>query len=213
MEEKKTYPVKETPVLLTIIFDFLTGGIYSCVWFLSRREGLNKLSGNKRYSTKMGEGVFIVCLLMLLFNFIIWFLVGSGNLQEDSEVVVWTVPIYFIAGMTLIVQSFKAKGILEKRLKTRSRFSPLPNSLSGGATFFFRIYYLQYAINRFHKGTTRQKEAKPIDPPETTQKMPDEENTPCNAVKNYAQLMKLKTLHKEGILTEEEYLAEKKKLI
>jgi len=59
----------------------------------------------------------------------------------------------FIIGITLLVQSFKVKSMIEEYLKKKDKFAL---SLSGAATFFFRNYYLQYRINKIHKEASNQ---------------------------------------------------------
>jgi len=155
MEETNTFPIKKSPVILTIIFDFLTGGIYSCAWFLIRRKGFNEISRTK----KMGMGVPIICLLLLTLNLMFSFaggiLAGFAEAYGDEGIMVLANNIEmsckalaYIGGFLLLIPSFKAKSMLEKYLTDKDRFAV---SLSGAATFFFRIYYLQYRINQIHK--------------------------------------------------------------
>jgi hypothetical protein len=155
MEEKQAFPIKKTPVILTIIFDFLTGGIYSASWFLIRRQGFNLISRSK----KLGLVIPIICLIMLTLNIMLsfagGFIAGIAEAIGDNGLIVLAhqidmvcTALAYVGGFLLLVPSFKAMSMLEAFLKDQDRFAL---SLSGAATFFFRIYYLQYRINKIHK--------------------------------------------------------------
>jgi hypothetical protein len=154
-----SFAVKKTPVILMIIFDFLTLGIYSCCWFLIRRESLNTISKFK----KLGKTPFILCILLSVIGIVI--LVSSGILEGLCEA---TGDLGYaslalmldgvnrvmdiVIGITLLVQSFKVKSMLESHLsRNEDGINPFAISLSGVGTFFFRNYYLQYRINKIHK--------------------------------------------------------------
>jgi len=160
MEENQAFPIKKAVVILTIIFDFLTGGIYSASWFLIRRKGFNQISRSK----KLGMTIPIICLIMFVLN--IMFSVANGVIAGIAEatgnngliILVHQIEMIckalaYFGSFLLLVPSFQAKSMLEAHLKDKDRFAL---SLSGAATFFFRIYYLQYRINKIHKEVSNQ---------------------------------------------------------
>jgi len=160
MEENQAFPIKKAPDILTIIFDFLTGGIYSASWFLIRRQGFNQISRSK----KLGMSIPIICLIMFVLN--LMFSVAGGAIAgiaettRDEGLIILAQKIEmickalaYVGSFLLLVPSFKAKSMLEAHLKDKDRFAL---SLSGAATFFFRIYYLQYRINKIHKEASNQ---------------------------------------------------------
>ena len=160
MEENEAFPIKKTPVIIAIIFDFLTAGIYSAAWFLIRRQGFNQISRSR----KLGMVIPILCLIMFVLN--IMFSVAGGAIAGiaeatgNNELIILAHQIEqackalaYVGGFLLLVPSFKAKAMLEEHLKGKDRFAI---SLSGAATFFFRIYYLQYRINTIHRDASNQ---------------------------------------------------------
>lgn len=160
MEENQTFPIKKSFVIFTIIFDFLTGGIYSASWFLIRRQGFNQISKTK----KLGMSIPIISIIMLVLN--LMFSVAGGAIAGVAEATqrndlvllanqleVLCKALAYVGGFLLLFPCFRAKAILEEHLKSKDRFAL---SLSGAATFFFRIYYLQYRINKIHKETASQ---------------------------------------------------------
>lgn len=160
MTQEDRYTPKKIPVILMIIFDVLTMGIYSCSWFILRRPELNKLTKTKQLNLPP----FIICLLLSVTGIILIFVgavvLGIGEATGDLSYHVLSEKIdlvdkllEFAVGITLLVQSFKIKSMMEKYLETKDRFGP---GLSGVATFFFRQYYLQYRINKIYKEAQNQ---------------------------------------------------------
>lgn len=158
MKENQQFPIKKAPVILTIIFDFVTGGIYSASWFLMRQQGFNQISKSK----KLGIAIPIICLIMFVLN--LMFSGAGGAIAEIAEatgdnglvnlahqIEMICKALAYVGSFLLLVPSFKAKSMIEGYLKKKD---PFALSLSGAATFFFRIYYLQYRINKIHKETS-----------------------------------------------------------
>jgi hypothetical protein len=154
MSQLNQSPLKKIPVILVILFDILTVGIYSCCWFLSRREAFNKMPSPKR----LNAFPFIFCIIISVIG--IFLMLASGvcagiaeALEDTSYLALSAIlenvsdGLDIVYGITLLVQSFKAKALLEGYVKQKNQF----DSLSGTATFFFRNYYLQYRINLIHK--------------------------------------------------------------
>jgi len=146
------HSIKKTPVILTIIFTVITGGIYYPCWFLTRRASLNSLTTPE----KLGKGIFIFTIVIfsisLLLSFVIGFFEGIGEELEDIEFLATakmldTIDqiISLVAGIALLVQCFKVKRMLQQHFNQHLGLN-LP--FSGVATFFLQIFYLQYKINR-----------------------------------------------------------------
>jgi hypothetical protein len=153
MQSTINQDVKKTPVILTIIFTFITGGIYYPCWFLTRRDQINALHSQE----KIGKGVFIFGIVIfsisLFLALVSGFLEGMGEELGTAEFLamakgVDTVDtlLSLVVGITLLVQCFKVRRIFRNHLNDHLGRNI---SFSGLATFFFQIYYLQYKINRF----------------------------------------------------------------
>jgi hypothetical protein len=151
-EPNERHSIKKTPVILTIIFTVITGGIYYPCWFLTRRASLNSLTTKE----KLGKGVFIFAIVIfsisLLLSFVIGFFEGIGEELGDIDFLLTSKMldtidriISLVAGITLLFQCFKVKRMLQDHFNQHLGLN-LP--FSGVATFFFQIYYLQYKINR-----------------------------------------------------------------
>lgn len=134
MHEVKPFPVKKTPVYLTVLFTVLTYGIYCPAWFLKRRDALNEITTLRNLSVK----VFVICIILNSFQLILDVALVAQNLS---------ITIAFIVWVLLVLQCFKIKKMLEEFI---SEHRPFAYTISGLATFLFGIFYLQYEINKIH---------------------------------------------------------------
>jgi Trk-type K+ transport system membrane component len=111
MQSTINQDVKKTPVILTIIFTFITGGIYYPCWFLTRRDQINALHSQE----KIGKGVFIFGIVIfsisLFLALVSGFLEGMGEELGTAEFLamakgVDTVDtlLSLVVGITLLVQ-------------------------------------------------------------------------------------------------------------
>jgi len=147
--------LKRRSVILMFVFTLLTAGLYYPIWFLRRRAALNQLASPK----KLQLWPFVVMLLWFLFAFGFGFVAGVnraltgsvGGLSPETQLVFSIVRL--AVGILMLVQCFRTKDILEDHFAGPGDqvASPLFADvvrLSGVMTFFFQIFYLQYAINR-----------------------------------------------------------------
>ena len=144
--------LKRTSVILVIALSFLTVAIYYPVWFLRRRRALNGLHARD----KLNAGVFVVAivlfsvglLLMLMSGALEGFGEGLGRrdlLAVSKGLEGFAQFLNLVAAIALLIQCFKVRRILSEHMQARTG---RPVSLSGLATFFLQIFYLQYKINR-----------------------------------------------------------------
>lgn len=140
--------MKRHNIALMVLLSMVTGGIYYPIWFLLRRDDINKLNANE----KLGTVPFV--LLAALFG--ILFVVNAIRAIAPSEIAdgLWGLGL-MAAGIVLLVQCFKVRRILEAHLQESLRdLSDQPHlrhsesALSGVAVFFLSIFYLQYVINK-----------------------------------------------------------------
>jgi hypothetical protein len=134
-----------------IAFIFLTLGIYYMVWFFRRRTALNQLNSPRKLP--------LWPLLVFTVDFVIE--VGFGIAAGDVPLDVAFGPgvagllalARLVAGILMIWQCFVIKDIIEDHATPDDAgLQPMfvqRVKLSGVATFFLSIFYLQYAINRY----------------------------------------------------------------
>ncbi|MGH9765170.1 MAG: serine/threonine protein kinase [Blastocatellia bacterium] len=148
--------VKTTPLILMMLLQFISCGLYQHVWFLARRRSLNFLQSRE----KLGSGIFIFGIIwwtLFCASYVLGAALGassSGNysdtdLRDLYQLVSGIVVLLGLLGLAIlvafIVQSFKVRRIL------RDHFNGyLGHNIywSGGMVFFFGFFYLQYKINR-----------------------------------------------------------------
>lgn len=143
--------LKNTPVILTLFLTLITAGIYYPCWFLTRRCQINKLHSRE----KLGNGLFILGIVIYSISLLPGILEGIQEANGTTEFLtiaegldsVDEFLILFV-GIIMVIQSFKVKRILRDHFDDYLRRNV---SLSGLATFFFGIYYLQYKMNKFKK--------------------------------------------------------------
>jgi len=85
-------------------------------------------------------------MIALLFAFISGVIEAVGDMNTAGGLGVLSSILDLVAGITLLVQSFKVRRIFNDHFNVYLKRN-IP--FSGVATFFFQIYYLQYKINRF----------------------------------------------------------------
>ncbi|KKT35828.1 MAG: hypothetical protein UW24_C0003G0029 [Parcubacteria group bacterium GW2011_GWA2_44_12] len=119
-----------------LILTIITYGIYIPVWFLNRKDTFNNLNSKE----KISNGTIIFALVIFIISAIALILsllfmetkIGAMFDEIDSLV-------NLVGGITILAMSFKVRWIMKEHYKI---------NLSGIATFFFIIFYLQYKINR-----------------------------------------------------------------
>ncbi|PYQ83298.1 MAG: hypothetical protein DMG02_33910 [Acidobacteria bacterium] len=140
--------LKRRSVILMILLSIVTFGLYFPIWFLRRRAALNRLDSPR----KLRLWPFVIAVTWFVFQFIMGIAAGSAPLgQAIGEGAALLLNfVQFAVGILMLVQSFFTKDILEDHLAGPGDQVPNPLlvdtvKLSGVMTFFFQIFYLQYA--------------------------------------------------------------------
>lgn len=144
--------LRRRSVILMIVLTVVTVGLYYPIWFLRRRTALNRLNS----STKLRRWPFVTFTTVFVVVLVVE-VVSDPARPEDVIGMVPAVLLYLTrlaTGLLIIWQCFVIKDILEDHLiePTDDVLSSLTVErveLSALKTFFFQIYYLQYAINRY----------------------------------------------------------------
>jgi hypothetical protein len=141
--------LKRRSLWLMIVLTIATLGIYYPVWYIRRRPGLNRLDSPR----KLALWPFGLVIAWSVLVFVVGLLTG-----ERSEIEVLGAGLALVlrlgqvaVAILMIIQSFKIKDIIQDHA-TRADSSGLfveHVKLSGLMTFFFSIFYLQWAINRY----------------------------------------------------------------
>lgn len=136
-----------------IVFILISFGIYYLIWFFRRRPGLNRLDSPGK--------VPMWPLLLAAAFFGVTFVLGLVAGSEPVSNVIGPVGsgvlalLRLVVGITMIIQCFRIKDIIQDHA------TPPPDpdrrfveqvQLSGLMTFFFSIFYLQWAINKYVVG-------------------------------------------------------------
>ena len=145
--ELTTHGLKRRSVLMMILFVVLSLGIYYVIWWFRRRPGLNRLNSPRKLP------VWPLALLVFL-----WVLNLAGGVMDGLEPgrPVQGQPLLSLfqiaVGISMIVYCFWAKEIIEDHARPEPGSGPAFGTdvrLSGIMTFFFSIFYLQWAINKY----------------------------------------------------------------
>jgi len=143
--------LKRRSVWLMVLFVIITFGVYYPIWFFRRRNGINRLDSPRKLA--------MWPLVVFAAYFVVAFLIGvmSGASEEGSfgsEAGLVFRLVELAVGILMIVQCFVIKDIIEDHAQgpddapREEMFRPAVQ-LSGLATFFLSIFYLQYAINKY----------------------------------------------------------------
>ena len=145
--EPTTHGLKRRRVLVMILFVVVTVGIYYLIWWLRRRPALNRLNSPRKLPAWP--------LVLLIF---LWLLNLAGGVMDGLEPgrpvqgQVWLSLFQIAVGISMIVYCFWTKEIIEDHARPDPGSGPSFGTdvkLSGVMTFFFSIFYLQWAINKY----------------------------------------------------------------
>ena len=146
--------LKRRSVLLMIVIFVVTLGLYFPIWFLRRRAALNRLDS----PTELRMWPFLMYGSYFVLEFITAFMAEfAPNHTNARELAMFVTGLRMITGIVMIVQCFVVRTILEDHLAAPDDAVSYPSvvervKLSGLMTFFFHIFYLQWAINRYIVG-------------------------------------------------------------
>jgi hypothetical protein len=129
-----------------------TLGIYYPVWFFRRRPGLNRLDSPR----KLALWPLLVFATYFAFEIVLAVITGEQTPEQafGSEVALMFSLVQLAVGIMMIIQCFVIKDIIEDHAQAPAdaeatgMFRPQVK-LSGLMTFFFSIFHLQYAINKY----------------------------------------------------------------
>lgn len=145
-----SHGLKHRSVWLMLLFTVITFGLYYLIWFFRRRRGLNRLDS----PIKLALWPLLLLTSLGVVQFGIGWVSGSTPVEEViglGATGVLTLYQWFV-GILMVVQCFRIKDIIQDHATPPAdpdeRFVEHVQ-LSGLMTFFFSIFYLQWAINRY----------------------------------------------------------------
>jgi len=145
-----THGLKHRSVWLMIVFLFISFGLYYVIWFFRRRPGLNRLDSSR----KIPMWPLLLTASIFGVQFVLGLVAGSEPLPDviGPAATGALTLLRLVAGITIIIQCFHIKDIIQDHA------TPPPDpdqrfvervQLSGLMTFFFSIFYLQWAIKKY----------------------------------------------------------------
>ena len=149
--EPISHGLKQRRVLVMIVFMIITLGIYYLVWWFRRRPGLNRLNSPQKLA--------LWPLLLFAAQFLAQFVIGViEGITSERNVIgeggkLFMTVVQLMVGIVMIIQTFKIKDMIEDHAQRSNAMFLEQVHLSGLMTFFFSIFYLQWAINRYVVGT------------------------------------------------------------
>jgi hypothetical protein len=147
--------LKRRSVVLMVLLVFLTLGIYYPLWFFRRRPGLNRLDSPR----KLALWPPVLFAFYFALEMVVKILSGDQTpAQAFGSGVGIVMPVLQLStAIVMIVQCFAIKDIIEDHAQGPddggdAGLFKSKLELSGLMTFFFSIFYLQYAINKYVVG-------------------------------------------------------------
>jgi len=143
-DEKEVFGFPKIHLCMVVLLQAVTFNIYSIVWFMKRRDAVNKLNSEQ----KISEGVLIAIACVMaasvmfgLFSAIFHDRAGKlfGGLCNLAR---------FISGISSLVMAFKYRKILREHLREIRPGVTLEGFASSLWTVLFGIIYLQHKINQ-----------------------------------------------------------------
>ena len=143
--ELESYGLKRRSLLVMIVFTFISFGVYYPVWWFRRRAGLNRLNS----PTKLALWPLLLFASLFVIPFVLAFIRIDPDEDFAGEAIMGVLAVFQLyVGILMIIQAFRVKEMIEDHAAEQAK-------LSGVMTFFFSIFYLQWAINRYVLGTGR----------------------------------------------------------
>lgn len=142
--------LKHRSVLLMVVLLFVTLGIYYPLWFFRRRPGLNRLQSPR----KLPLWPLVLFAAYFVLSIVLAILEGEQTPEQawGLEIALVLSLFQLSVAILMIVQCFTIRDIIEDDAQgpgdEDGMFKPHVK-LSGIMTFFFSIFYLQYAINKY----------------------------------------------------------------
>jgi hypothetical protein len=146
--EPESHGLKHRSVLMAIVFTIVTFGFYFLIWWFRRRPGLNRLNSPKKISL----WPLLLVIVLYVVQFVVAFMQEAAPDALSPAVGLAASIFQIFVGIAMIVQAFRAKDIIEDHAAPDPNSGPMFGTqvkLSGVMTFFFSIFYLQWAINRY----------------------------------------------------------------
>ena len=140
MEEEKTF--KKISIWLMLVLSLITLGIYVPIWFLRRRDALNKLSSSEKLGSSGAIFVLVIFCISVLF-FPVQLLSTDQSIISALDAVDRLINL--VGGIILLVLAFTVRRILDDHYNEHIGMD-LP--FSKVWTFLFTFLYLQYKMNR-----------------------------------------------------------------
>jgi len=149
-----SHGLKRRSVLVMIVFTIISFGLYYPIWWFRRRQGLNRLNSPK----KLAAWPLLLLVAVFVIQIGLAFAAGDTPLEEFIGAGPMLLVLLFRlgVGILMLVQTFRIKDMIEDHATPESDSGPMfveQVQLSGVMTFFFSIFYLQWAINRYVAGT------------------------------------------------------------
>jgi hypothetical protein len=148
--ESTSHGLEKRSVLVMIVLTFITFGTYFLIWWFRRRPGLNRLDSPAK--------VPLWPLLLMAALWVAVVMVGVlDGLSPDGRALspggnLMFSLVQLAVGISMLIQAFKVKGMIEDHVApadSSQMFQVEQVKLSGLMTFFFSIFYLHWAINRY----------------------------------------------------------------
>ena len=151
--EPNTHGLRRRSVLAMVVLTIITFGLYYLAWWFRRRRGLNRLNSDAKLP-------LWPLLLMLALYVVQFFLgltedVGADDQAVRERVAMFSLIFQLVVAIVMLVMTFRVKDMIEDHATPDLDSGPMfveQVKLSGLMTFFFSIYYLQWAINRYIVG-------------------------------------------------------------
>src|SRR5688572_16949810 len=151
--EPNTHGLKRRSVLVMVVFTIITFGLYYLAWWFRRRGGLNRLSS----AAKLPLWPLLLMLALYLVQFFLGLSedVGADDQAVRERVAMFGLIFQLVVAIVMLVMTFRVKDMIEDHATPDVDSGTMfveHVKLSGLMTFFFSIYYLQWAINRYVVG-------------------------------------------------------------
>lgn len=135
----KTAGLEKMAVVWLFLLVFITGGIYTGVWFLKRLDIFNGLNSDIKLHQAPFTFMIAGCVVNIGITLFIMFSAESINKELLNSLLLTGDLLNIVVAIVLLLQAFKLRRILADHFGTK---------VSWLGTFFFTVFYLQYKINR-----------------------------------------------------------------
>jgi hypothetical protein len=203
--------LKPENTLLFVVYSILSGSIYSLIWLTEKKRIFEAMS---KTGIEVIDKTLIIAAAICYGDIFALLIMAIIGVEEYSHIGQTMFALFYFAGTAiLIVIAFKCANVLEKFISSKFKVNLRLNRI---LLLLFSLFYINYIMNNIDTVIEKQKTLENA----ITDMSKEPTGNSLGGVPPYvgaeeltSRLERLGMMKEKGILTEEEFAAQKAKLL